>query len=192
MSKITILRLIVVSTFFVSLNAYAVGTPGLLGVDLEPVVGYERAQTLIPTPHSKDRLVYGARASAGFLFLAAEGEYLRGTSTEAFPDMGLSTKDTSDIAKVGLRGRIKFVTLLSLVLRAGGQAKKNRHESTVGGVTTVTDDPVVVHPYAGAGLTFRLGNNFAFTAEIVAVILDKNNLSRNEYQTTAGFTVHLP
>jgi len=193
MSKLTLFgRVVIVSTFFLSLNAYARGVPGLLGLDIEPVVGYERAQMLIPTKHTKDRLIYGARASAGFLFLAGEAEYLRGTSTEAFPDLALSTKDISDIAKLGLRAQLHLIGFISLVARAGAQAKKNHHEQTTAGVMITNDDPVVIHPYGGAGLEIRLGSNFAFSAEVVAVFLDSNNLSYNEYQATAGFTVHLP
>ncbi len=40
--------------------------------DIEPVIGYERVQKLVPTPHTSDRLVYGARAWLGFPLVAVE------------------------------------------------------------------------------------------------------------------------
>jgi hypothetical protein len=163
-----------------------------LGVDIEPVVGYERTQKLIPTPHTKDRLVYGARLTAGFLLLSAEAEYLRGTDSEVFTNPDFSTKDTSDIGKAGVRSTLRLGGLISFVLRAGLQAKRDSHELTLGGVTTTTTDPIVAKPYAGAGLRASLASKIAFEANIVAIIIDQHNLSKNEYQATAGFTVHLP
>jgi hypothetical protein len=46
------------------------------------LLGYERVQKLLPTPHMKQRLVYGARFTAGVSIIAAEAEALRGTDTD--------------------------------------------------------------------------------------------------------------
>ena len=102
-------------------TAYASSTGGF-GIGLEPVVGYERVQKLVPTAHTSDRLVYGARLTLGVPLLSVEAEYLRGTDTEAFPSNDLTTIDTDDKIKVGLRSRLALGSLLSFTLRAGGQA----------------------------------------------------------------------
>src|SRR4051812_14131954 len=92
----------------------------LVLTSIEPIVGYERIQKFVPTPHTHDRLVYGARFTAGLLLLSVEGEYLRGMDTETFPSM--STKDTTDKARLGLRSTFHFLGPISLFARAGGQA----------------------------------------------------------------------
>jgi len=163
-------------------------------VGIEPIVGYERVQKLVPTVHSRDRLIYGARLTAGILLISAEAEYLRGTDTESFPDQDLTVKDTADKAKLGLRSTISFGGILSLVLRAGAQASQNKHEETTGGVTTSTTEAIKYRPYGGGGLRLGLGRNISLTGDIVAVFPSHfpNNMQNNEYQTTLGFTVRFP
>ena len=39
---------------------------------IEPVVGYERVQKVLPTPHTKDRLMYGLRVLMGVPLLSLE------------------------------------------------------------------------------------------------------------------------
>lgn len=48
---------------------------GITSVGVEPIVGYERVQMLVPTPHIKDRLVYGLRSIYEFTVLSAEAKY---------------------------------------------------------------------------------------------------------------------
>ena len=165
---------------------------GLIELGIEPVGGYERVQRLAPTAHTKDRLVYGARITAGVLSLRGELEYLRATDTESFTDQDLSTTDTADKAKLGLRSQISFFRLLALYARLGAQATKNRHVETTGGQTTTTDQAITYNPYLGVGLRIGLGSKLNLNGDITAVIKDTSNLSNNEFQAMAGLSVRLP
>ena len=164
----------------------------ITSVGIEPVIGYERVQLLAPTPHTKDRLVYGARATYGFSFLSIEAEYLHSNSSESFPLEGLSTKDTAEKIKAGLRSGIDLLGLLNFYGRLGCQASRNRHEETEAGVTVSTYEPIRYHPYAGAGLRVRLGRNLRATGDVTTVFHDFPNMNQNEYQATAGFVVQFP
>jgi len=178
--------------FILLLAIFQKSARGITSVGIEPIVGYERTQLLVPNSHTKDRLVYGARATYGFSFLSAEAEYLHGNSSESFPAQNLSTKDGSDKLKVGLRSGIDILSLINLYVRAGCQANQNQHEETSSGVTTVTKQAVKYHPYGGAGLRLRFGRNLKATADLTTVFRDFPNMNNNDYQLTAGFVVQVP
>ena len=161
-------------------------------LNIEPIVGYEQVQLLVPTRHTKDRFVYGGRASYGVLLFSGELEYLHGTVNEIFPTLGLSTRDTSEKAKLGIRSTVRLLGLIYGYARLGCQATRNKHEESRSGTNVVTNEPVKYHPYAGVGLRFKLSRNFNFTAGITAVFTDFPDMNRNEYQTTAGFAVQFP
>ncbi len=163
-----------------------------VGFGIEPVVGYERTQSLIPTAHSRDGLLYGARLTLGVLLLSLEAEYLRGTDNETFPANDLTIKDTSDKAKVGLRSTFSLGGILSAFLRGGGQASRLKHEELTSGSDTVTNTPITYHPYFGVGLGARLGHSFMLTADVTTVFHNFPSMNDNEYQATAGLTVHFP
>jgi hypothetical protein len=160
--------------------------------EVEPIVGYERVQKVIPTPHSRDRLVYGARLTVGIMLIAAELEYLNSTDNESFPLSGMTTKDVTDRAKLGARLNLKLARFLAFSLRGGVQATMNRHSETTGGVTTMTSDPLTYRPYLGAGLTATLARNLAFRADATAVFPDFPSFLGAEYQVTAGFVIRFP
>ncbi len=164
----------------------------LISMNIEPIVGYERVQKLIPERHTKDRLVYGARLSLGIPLVSVEASYLRANDTEDFTDLGLSIKDTTDKAQLGLRSSIKLLGVLRASARAGGQASLNVHEETLNGVTRKDIETLKVHPYAGAGLIFQLGKLFQFRADLTTVFVEFPNFNNNEYQLTAGFAVKFP
>lgn len=185
-------KLILVCAFLIPTAAFAEKTRAKFGFDIEPIVGYERVQKLIPTAHTSDRLVYGARVTAGFPLLAAEAEYLRGTDTESFPSQNLEVTEVSDKAKLGVRSSLALGKLVRLTARGGAQAKQNERTEVLNGVTTVTKDPLVYNPYAGAGLKVGLGKRFALSGDMVVVFGDFPNMDKNEYQVTLGFSVKLP
>jgi hypothetical protein len=160
--------------------------------EVEPIVGYERVQKVIPTPHTRDRLVYGARLTAGILWVAAEFEYLNSTDNELFPALALSTKDVTDRAKAGVRVSMNLARFLAFSLRGGAQATKNRHTETLAGVSTTTIEPITYRPYMGAGLTATLARNLAFRADATAVFPDFPSFRGAEYQATAGFAIRFP
>lgn len=165
---------------------------GLLSLEIEPIVGYEHIQKLVPYRHTKERIVYGARVLAGIPLISAEAELTRGTDTELFPDRGLATKDTTDKAKLGLRATFRLIGVVYGFGRAGGQASKNRHEETRAGVTTVTEEPIYLKPYVGAGLRARLTHHFRFDADFTVIFHDTHNWKYYEYQTSAGFAIVFP
>lgn len=161
-------------------------------LSIEPIIGYERSQKLVPTPHTKDRLIYGARATAGLRLLSLELEYTRGTDSEDFPSDGLASKDTDDRLKMGLVSSFGLGRLFRLHARGGVQASKNIHEETQAGVTTVTSNPIEYNPYAGAGLSAGLGRKLSISGSLTAVFREFPDMSKNEYQATLGFSIKLP
>lgn len=181
--------LFLASIFFLVPSLYAASSTN---GELEPIFGYERVQKLVPTPHTKDRLVYGVRYSLGVPLLSAEAEYTRGMDQESFPSSNLDTKDTADRLKVGIRSRVRMGSFLSAFARAGGEAYRNIHEETVSGATTKTEEPIKYSPYAGAGLNARLGKQFALNAGLTVIFRNFPVMTQNDYQATAGFTVKFP
>jgi hypothetical protein len=163
---------------------------GLLELNIEPIVGYEKVQQLLPSPHSTNRLFYGARVTAGLLLLSLEGEYNHGEKEEVFGNM--TQKNIGDKVKVGLRSGFTLGPLLRFYLRGGVQASQERTEQTVDSDTTVTYGPIAYKPYAGASLRLALTRKLTASADVVAVIRDMNNFEQNEYQTTAGFAIRFP
>lgn len=164
-----------------------------LGIGIEPIVGYERVQKLIPTPHFTQRIIYGARLTAGVLLFAAEAEYLRGTDSEYFSTTNLTVTDTADKAKLGVRSSLGLGNFVRVTGRGGVQATQNKHEEKVGTVTTVsTTEALKYAPYAGAGLRVALSSKISLTGEVVAVFTDTSHLENTEYQATAGFVVRFP
>lgn len=159
-------------------------------LSVEPLVGYERVQKVLPERGTKDRMFYGARVVAGFLILAAEAEYIRGEDTEE--SGGVTFKDTDDKAKLGLRSGLGLGRLFQLTGRGGVQAKKNRHEETEDGDTEVTVSKVTYDPYAGASLRMALSRNLAVVGDVTAVFGEFPDMSKNEYQTSLAFSIRLP
>jgi hypothetical protein len=185
---VSVLSLIVVGAS----DAQAVSLGVGFAVTVEPIVGFEHVEKLTPAPHVKNRLIYGARVIAGIPIVSGELEYTRGTDREVFGDLGLSITETADRGKLGARSSYDLGELLRFHLRAGGQVSKISREQTQGGVTTTTTENPVVKPYAGTGLTVRLAQALSASAEVVVVVNDLQDLSKNEYQTTAGFQVRFP
>jgi hypothetical protein len=156
------------------------------GLSIEPVVGYERSQRLLPTPHTHDHLVYGGRVTLGLPLLALEGEYLHANDTETLT--GMNTTDVDDSVKLGARAGFRLGGFLSILARGGVQAKQNKHTEDPGTTTTT----LKYYPYAGAGLRLSLSGKVTLSAEMVAVFTQWPDMNKNEYQPTVGFSVRLP
>lgn len=181
-------KILLFSVLILSTSAHA----SLFKLTIEPIVGFERVQKLIPTAHKVDRMLYGARFSLGIPLLAIEAQATRGTDSETFTSPAMSVKDTDDRLKLGLRSSLRLGPILMLIARGGGQAKRTIHEETVSGVTSRTIPPIKYRPYAGLGLTSRLGSAFALSGGITAVFNNFPHMKDNDYETTLGFTVSLP
>lgn len=165
--------------------------PQGLTVAVEPIFGFEHIQKLSPTVHFKNRLTYGARFTAGYLVLSGEGEYTRASDAESYPLEDLSLKDTDDTFKLGVRTGYALSQLFIASLRVGGQARRSSHEQTTAGVTTVSDRAIEVHPYAGTELRVALSDRLALSAGVLVVFNDIRDMTKNEYQTTAGFQIRI-
>jgi hypothetical protein len=158
---------------------------------LEPIVGYERVQALLPEPHTKDRLIYGLRASLGPRLLAIEVEATQGKDTESFPDDDLTISETAINAMVGLKSVPLYGRFIKWHIRAGGHARKVTRESTEAGVKTTTEPDIAISPYAGTGLSFTLGPMFTLSAGITAIFTNEPLATEPEYQTTLGFSIRI-
>lgn len=180
-------KVFVMGLIFVCVPSRAVVSTGV-----EPIIGYERVQKLIPTPHTTERLVYGVRVTVGLPLISAEAEVTRATDTESFPTINQTIKDTEDKARVGARSTFRLGGMISLIARAGAQAKLVKHEFNTAGVTGVVVDPIKYNPYAGAGFKFKMSRQIALTADITVVFRDFPNMNQNDYMTTAGFVVSFP
>ncbi len=175
-----------------TLPSAALAMPSNLSFKIEPIVGYERVQKVYPTPHSRDRLLLGARAIGGIPLVSAEVEFTRSQDSEDFPTLGKSVKDADDKLKLGLRSSHSMSTLLSAYIRAGGEARRTTREETEDGVTTKSLSPVEYNPYAGLGVTARLSSRFELNAGITAVFNEFPKMSKNDYQTSLSFAVRIP
>ncbi len=178
---LTSLILLNISTAF---SASATG--GLLTVN--PIVGYERVQKLMPTPHTRDRLVYGFRVMFGIPLLSLELEATKADDKEVFVAEDMTVLEESYAGKLGIRSSISMASIFSWYLRAGGHARKKTETITKAGVETVNEPALRVSPYAGAGFRFTIGPNLAVNGGVTAIFTGKPKGSDREYQTTLGFS----
>lgn len=182
------MRLIIKAVF---LSCLVVSTASAVGLDIEPIIGYEMNQKFTPTQHTTNRMTYGARVTLGVILMSIEAEYTRGTDTETFPDIATTIKDTDDKIKLGLRSALG-PSRMKIIARGGVQAKQNINETTVSGTMTKTTSPVTYKPYAGAGLRIGLGAKIALTGGVTAVFNDFPDMEKNDYQTTLGLSIKFP
>jgi hypothetical protein len=70
-----LLKLITLFVFLLPLNVWGAGFM------MEPIVGVERVQRFVPNAYTKDRFIYGVRATYGVTYLSLEGEYSLGEDT---------------------------------------------------------------------------------------------------------------
>ncbi len=177
-----------------SLSEARAATVDGVNVQVNPIVGYEFVDKFTPYAHTHGRLIYGALATAGIPLFSLEGEYTHGSDSETFgAPYNLSTTDTSDRYRVGVRSSVNLSNMLNVHLRGGGEEIQNQHQEYVGSVQTVNrQDQTVYHPYLGLGAALNLTHRFQATVEVLATIPNLNDLTQNEYETTAGFAVRFP
>lgn len=165
---------------------------GGLGLGITPVVGYERVQKVLPTPHTNDRLTYGLRMTAGVPLLSLEVEATRGQDTEIFTNPDMTVKDTTDKVKVGARFTFDLGRLLAIGARGGVQAKRTKSEITLSGTTTTTTSPITYKPYGGGTLRAMVSNNTSIDGSVTVIFNDFPDMKQNEYEATLGFTLRFP
>jgi hypothetical protein len=172
--------------FFSGLNS---AHAEILSIEVEPIVTYDHVQEVLPSQHTVNRYGYGGRVVVGVLFLSIESEYTHASVQESFPLM--SQTDTGDRLKVGLRSGFHF-GFVSLLIRGGAEAQRERVDQTVAGITMTTNQATAYNPYVGAGLRFKISHTFSVSANLVAVVPNYKDMSQNEYESSLGFAVHFP
>lgn len=176
--------LLAAGVLLVSANSFALMVDDI-NIQVEPIVGYEFFQNPLPTPHLTSRLLYGARATAGYRILSGEGEYTYATSSETFATQ--DTTDSTEKLKIGLRSGYALGSVLGVTVRAGAQAALNRHTDVFpDGSTSSFTQPIDVKPYAGLDFDASLSGHLAATLGLLVVFHDLNDLSQNEYQLSGG------
>jgi hypothetical protein len=163
-----------------------------VSLKVEPIIGYERVQKFVPTLHSKERLLYGARATGGIPLISLEAEYTQSSDTESFSSPTLTVKDTDEKLKLGLQSRYPLNPFISVTGRGGGQAKRNTHVETSDSGSTTSSDPITYRPYLGFLINADLPGKLNLSAGLTAVFNQFPDMSQNEYQSTFGFGVRLP
>ncbi|NDD90929.1 hypothetical protein EBZ37_02425 [bacterium] len=156
-------------------------------VQIEPVVGYERAYKPQPSPHSKLRFLYGIRATAGYSILSGELEATRASDSESYPAQLQTIEESSEKVKLGLRSGFERPNA-SFFFRAGGQAQRVSRTTTTSGVAAKSSDPISIDPYAGIGSELG-GKSIRLTGSATVVFRDLQAWSKNELQTTVGLKI---
>jgi hypothetical protein len=160
-------------------------------VKIEPMYGVERTQREYPQPARYVTKTYvGLRALWGVPLISAELEIANSTNTEDFPTDNLKVTYKDQRAMLGIRSYLINSKVVGWYGRLGARAKKQTREITEAGVSrTETDDPDF-DPYAGTGLTIRMGKLFALNAG-ATLVHNKNADPSEQYDTqyTFSFTI---
>ena len=186
--KLISIILILLSTqvFARSMGRYSKGS-----LSVEPVLGYEKVQSILPTPHTSNRLFYGIRANWGPELLSLEAEATQSKDDSTHENGTVEVSQTSKNYTLGLRSSYGLGRNFKWYLRAGGSARDSKYTKTEAGVTTTQEPATYISPYAGSGLTLNMFGFFSLNAGITAVFTDHKNVSEPEYQSSLGFSVKI-
>lgn len=155
-------------------------------ITLEPLVGMETVLVRYPEPPSYlTRATYGARVLYGTTPLSAELEYTEAQSRKDYTDSDQKVFDKSQRASVGIRSTYGLGDYLGIYGRIGGRASQGKTEITTGSLSEIKDHPLVVNPYAGAGLQLAFSSILAVNA---GVTLIRNSEDKYDSQYTLGLT----
>ncbi|MCK5884484.1 MAG: outer membrane beta-barrel protein [Bacteriovoracaceae bacterium] len=190
------MKKIIITTISLLLSTATIAATGSFSnglVRVEPVVGYEREQKFKPTPHTKDRMFYGARLLFGPPLISIEGEYLQSEDTETFPTDNLNIKTKTEKFKAGIRSGLRLGPFLSWYLRGGYQGSKRNTETTntTTDVTVTKNSAFKVAPYAGTGMRIHLMGAFSIAGDFTVVFTDDPEKGDREYQTSLGLNLRI-
>ena len=172
--------------------AYAAGGGPPITTSVEPMIGYEHVDKSYPSPHSVNQLYYGVRASAGYYWLALEGEYTRANSTEAFADLGASAAELDETIKLGLRITHRVAPRIDFTVRAGAAAVRTDSVRTLGPTVSEIKTPFAYDPYAGLSFGMHLDRMFSVNLGVNVIFGDFPKMDSNRYQTDVGLTIRFP
>lgn len=185
------MKIITLLTLFIISSALFAKAPE--GLSITPIVGFERIQRTLPTPHMKTRTVFGARAVYRLPITSLEAEYTHGQDDATDPVTSTSYKFVDDKLRVGLRGDFNIASFLSWNLTGGVQGKQTKTTRTVAGATSTTSTKTNTDPYVGTGLSVHLLNMFSLNADVTAVYAPTDDPALEDYEIrpTLGFTIRI-
>ena len=155
---------------------------------IEPVYGVERTQRHFPEPtRYKTETFMGIRGLYGVPIFSLELELNQSLGKEDFPDDNLEITYKSQKALLGFRSYPIKSSMLGIFFRFGARASKKTRDITENGVSRTEEDPLNFDPYAGTGLTFILGSNFALNAG-ATLVYNKNAETSEKYDTRYSFS----
>ena len=172
--------------------AQAAGGSSGVSYTVTPIVGYETAVKLRPTPHSHARIMYGALVTGGYERLSGEVEYTQAQDDERFALQSLNIRDKDERLKLGLRTAIRHSAMLSTKFRGGGQASRNTHEEEIAGVKSKVVGKIKYSPYVGAGIGVRVMSFVELNLAATAVLNEIPDMSKTNYEYTVGLTFSKP
>ena len=177
--------------FIASARAESISSHGF-NITAEPIVGYEFSHLVKPSPHTGYLLIYGVRFTVGGHSLAGEGEYTRGNANEYFLSPSQAIDTLKENIRLGVRSTYAFGSFLSTFVRAGGQASRQKVDTTpIGGTTSTTTYPWVYHPYAGLGFEGAFGKMISAVLDATYVFNSTSVWSQNDIQASFSVKVHL-
>ena len=163
---------------FLGLLCSSASHAGETYLQLEPLLGWEQTQADFAGPRTVYRLIYGARAVAGYKRVALEGAYFRGSLEDRVPSQDYAASESTEALQGGLRYTHPVFSFFTLQARGGWEVRKSSRLETVSGVTLAAITPWKGRPYLGVGATLRPISFFAATAQISAVFEDPEHLFR--------------
>lgn len=106
--------------------------------------------------------------------LSAELELAQSTYTDTYPSTDTEVTSVVRRAMLGIRSYPVTSKYFGFFVRAGARAKQENLDIKESGDSRKEERPVYIDPYAGAGLTIALANNFALNGSATLV---QNNSS---------------
>lgn len=182
-------KMTAIALALVSGNAFSAEIRNRLNIT--PIIGLERVQKFVPSPHMKTRAIYGVQATYKLPIATLETEYTHAQDTSTDAATSTSYKDVEDKIRVGLRGNFNLSTFLSTYLRGGAQGRKNEQTKTVSNTTTTKSTSSKVQPYVGTGLEIKILQVLSISADLLATYTptDDPNLKDYELQPSVGLNI---
>lgn len=176
-----------ITLLFLLLSTGVFAQKGGMKLTLEPIYGLESKLVRYPPPEGYvTGATYGARVIVGKNILSLEGEYTTFKSREEYPALDTKVEDTAERVSVGLRSTLPIGKFFAFYLRAGGRASQGESIVTTSGVSETKPDPLVVNPYAGAGVQIALLSKLALNG---GATLIRNGENKYDAQYTLGVSV---
>ena len=175
--------------FFILFSTKVFAQKGGLKLTIEPIYGIETKLVRYPPPEGYvTGATYGGRVVVGLNVLSLEGEYTTFKSREEYPALDTKVEDTAERLSVGLRSTLPIGKFFGVFLRAGGRASQGESIVTTNGVAETKPDPMVVYPYAGAGVQIAILSNFALNGGATVI---RNGEDKYDVQYTFGVSARI-